>query len=62
MQNSFYFKLGLIFFLIIALLIPRSFLNDLVNERIGLLSPAYDSIKQSWLEEQVLARPILVLP
>ena len=62
MKNSFYFKLATIFALIIALLIPRSFLSDIINERLGWRQQAYTSIGQSWPGEQTLAGPVLVVP
>lgn len=62
MKNSFYFKLAAIFALIFALLIPRSFLSDIINERLGWRQQAYASIAQSWPGEQTLAGPVLVVP
>ncbi len=62
MKNSFYAKLAVIFGLIISLMIPRSFLTDLINERMGWRQQAYDSIRQSWPGEQTLAGPVLVAP
>jgi inner membrane protein len=62
MKNSFYFKLATIFALIIALMIPRSFLSDIINERLGWREQAYTSIGQSWPGEQTLAGPVLVVP
>ena len=62
MKNTFYFKLATIFALIIALLIPRSFLSDIINERLGWRQQAYTSIGQSWPGEQTLAGPVLVVP
>ncbi len=62
MKNSFYGKLLAIALLIIGLLIPRSFLTDLIYERMSWRQQAYDSIRQSWPGEQTLAGPILVVP
>lgn len=62
MKNTFYFKLATIFVLIIALLIPRSFLSDIISERLGWRQQAYNSIGQSWPGEQTLAGPVLVVP
>ena len=62
MKNSFYGKLLVIALLIIGLLIPRSFLTDLIYERMGWRQQAYDSIRQSWPGEQTLAGPVLVAP
>ncbi len=61
MKNSFYGKAGLIFALIIALLIPRSYLSDLIYERIGWRDQAYQSIRQSWPGEQTIAGPVLAV-
>jgi inner membrane protein len=62
MKNSFYGKLLVIFLLIIGLLVPRSFLTDLIYERTSWRQQAYDSIRQSWPGEQTLAGPVLVAP
>ena len=62
MKNNFYLKLSIIFALIITLLIPRSFLSDLISERLGWRQQAYTSIGQSWPGEQTLAGPVLVVP
>lgn len=62
MKNSFYGKLLAIVLLIIGLLIPRSFLTDLIYERMSWRQQAYDSIRQSWPGEQTLAGPVLVVP
>lgn len=62
MKNNFYFKLGIIFLLIIALLIPKSFLSNIINERLGWREQTYISIGQSWPGEQTLAGPVLVVP
>ena len=62
MKNSFYFKLATIFALIVALMVPRSFLSDIITERLGWRQQAYTSIGQSWPGEQTLAGPVLVVP
>jgi inner membrane protein len=62
MKNTFCFKLATIFALIIALMIPRSFLSDIISERLGWRQQAYNSIGQSWPGEQTLAGPVLVVP
>ena len=63
MQNQrFYFKLGLIIFLILLLLIPQAFILGLVGERESWRYQAYQSIKQSWPGEQTLAGPLLTIP
>ncbi len=62
MKQRFYVKLGIIFALILALLIPQSFIMDLVSERTAWRQQAYDSIEQSWPGAQTLAGPVLVVP
>lgn len=62
MKSRFYVKLGLIFALIIALLIPQSFIMDVVSERTQWRQQAFDSIQQSWPAAQTFAGPILIVP
>jgi inner membrane protein len=62
MKTRFYIKLGTIVFLILALLIPESYLLGLVSERTAWRQKAYQSIEQSWPGTQTLAGPILSIP
>lgn len=62
MKQRFYLKVGMIFALILALLIPQSFIMDLVSERVSWRQQAYQSIEQSWPSAQTLAGPVLVVP
>jgi inner membrane protein len=62
MKQRFYVKLGIIFALILALLIPQSFIMDLVSERTAWRQQAYQSIEQSWPGMQTLAGPVLSIP
>lgn len=62
MKNNFYWKLAVIFGLILLLLIPRSYIGGVVYERQGWRQQAFDSIGQSWPGEQTLAGPVLILP
>jgi inner membrane protein len=62
MKQRFYVKLIIIFALILALLIPQSFIMDLVSERTAWRQQAYDSIEQSWPGVQTLAGPVLSVP
>jgi inner membrane protein len=62
MKQRFYIKLAIIFALILALLIPQSFIMDLVSERTSWRQQAYSSIEQSWPSAQTLAGPILSIP
>jgi len=62
MKQRFYVKLAIIFALILALLIPQSFIMDLVSERTAWRQQAYSSIEQSWPGTQTLAGPVLSIP
>lgn len=62
MKQRFYVKLAIIFALILALLIPQSFIMDLVSERTAWRQQAYNSIEQSWPGTQTLAGPVLSIP
>ncbi len=62
MKQRFYVKLSIIFVLILALLIPQSFIMDLVSERTAWRQQAYQSIEQSWPGMQTLAGPVLSIP
>ncbi len=62
MKQRFYVKLSLIFVLILALLIPQSFIMDLVSERTAWRQQAYQSIEQSSPGMQTLAGPVLSIP
>jgi len=59
MRQSFYFKPGIILFLILCLILPQSFMLDLVGERVGWRQQAYKSIEQSWPGSQTIAGPVL---
>ncbi|TAK61927.1 cell envelope integrity protein CreD [Methylobacter sp.] len=62
MKQRFYIKLGIIFFLILCLMLPQSFMMDLVGERVGWRQQAYQSIEQSWPGSQTIAGPVLSIP
>ena len=62
MKQNFYFKLGIIVFLIIFLMMPQAFMKALIGERQNWRSQAYHSIEQSWPGEQTIAGPILTVP
>ena len=62
MKQNFYFKLGIIFSLILCLMLPQSFMLDLVGERQGWRLQAYQSIEQSWPGMQTVAGPLMSIP
>ncbi len=62
MKNRFYLKLLTIVFLMLALLLPQSFILGLVHDRTAWREQAYSTIERSWPGEQTLAAPVLVIP
>lgn len=62
MKNRFYLKLITIFALILALLLPKSFMLDLVSDRTMWREQAYNTIERSWPGAQTLAAPMLAIP
>ena len=62
MKQRFYFKLGIIFSLILCLMLPQSVMLGLVGERVGWRQQAYQSIEQSWPGVQTIAGPVLSIP
>ncbi len=62
MKTNFYLKLGVIIFLILALLIPQAFMRGLISERESWRQQAYQSIEQSWPGSQILSGPVMAIP
>ncbi len=62
MKQRFYFKLGIIFSLILCLMLPKSLILGVVGERVSRRLQAYHSIGQSWPGEQAIAGPVLSMP
>ncbi|TAL48423.1 MAG: cell envelope integrity protein CreD [Methylovulum sp.] len=62
MKQNFYFKLGIIFALILCLILPQAFIKGLVGERQSWRYRAYQSIEQSWPGVQTIAGPVLSIP
>lgn len=61
-KNRFYLKVVTIFLLMLGLLLPQSFMLDLVSERTMWRQQAYNTVERSWPGAQTLAAPILALP
>ena len=61
-RNSISFKMGIIGILILVLLIPLSYIKDLIRERKQLQNDVISSINKSWGEENQLYGPILKIP
>lgn len=62
MKQNYYYKLGFILALMIALMIPRAFISGVVGEHQKWRQRAYNSIGQSWPGAQTVAGPLLKIP
>ncbi|GAB6140920.1 cell envelope integrity protein CreD [Methylosoma difficile] len=62
MKQNFYLKLGVIFFLIMALMLPKAFMHGLIYERQNWLRQSFSSIEQSWPGPQTLGGPVITVP
>ena len=60
-SNNYFKKFWIIFACVLVLLIPLQFLKGLIEDREYHRNVALTSIKNAWADEQVIARPNLVL-
>lgn len=60
--ESITIKLGSIGFLVLILLIPASWIQDLMQEREARAESVITEISEKWSSSQTLAGPILVIP
>ncbi len=61
-QESIMVKLFSIGFLVLILLIPSAWINDLIQERQQRAEDVVDEISEKWSDSQTLSGPILVIP
>jgi inner membrane protein len=61
-RNRIVFKGFLIAFLVLLLLIPTSFIQDLIRERQNRLHEASDEISSKWAGSQTIAGPLICIP
>ncbi|MBD1392852.1 cell envelope integrity protein CreD [Mucilaginibacter glaciei] len=61
-QNSILFKLGVITLLILLLLIPQSWIQDLIVERQANQTDNINIVSNKWSGSQLVQGPILMLP
>ncbi len=61
-QWALLFKLGFIFILICLLLIPISWITEMIYERQGLQQQVEKDISRAWGNAQTITSPILVIP
>lgn len=62
LKNSIFFKVGIIFVLILLLLIPTTMVQDLIHERENVQQSAINEVSQKWSGGQTLAGPYLAIP
>jgi inner membrane protein len=61
-RNRIVFKGFLIAFLVLLLLIPTSFIQELIRERQNRLHEASDEISSKWAGSQTIAGPLVCIP
>ena len=61
-QESILFKLCIISIIILALLIPSSWIQDLITEREGYQHQMVNTMTDNWAGRQLVQGPVLVLP
>ncbi|MDH5693510.1 MAG: cell envelope integrity protein CreD [Gammaproteobacteria bacterium] len=62
MNKKFTYKVGIILFLMLMLLIPLKMIHGVVDERTAYRSEAQQAIAQSWTGSQKVLGPVLVVP
>lgn len=62
LKNNSTFKLMVILFLIIIMLIPLGMVEDLINERTTMRQTAENKIARSWGSNQTISGPVLKIP
>ncbi|MDX2505361.1 MAG: cell envelope integrity protein CreD [Gammaproteobacteria bacterium] len=62
LKNNSTFKLIVILFLILIMLIPLTMVEDLIYERTAMKQSAENTIAQSWGSDQIISGPILKIP
>lgn len=62
LRESIMVKLFTIGFLLLLLLIPKAWINALIDERQGRITEAINEVSEKWSGSQQLCGPILVLP
>src|SRR5690606_36936810 len=61
-QESIMIKLFSIGFLVLILLLPASWISELIYERQSRASEVLNEVSQKWSEAQTISGPILVIP
>ena len=62
LKSNIYFKVGIIFFLILILMIPTSMVESLIHEREGIQTRAIDEVSSKWGNGQTISGPFVSIP
>jgi len=62
LKTNIYFKVGIIFFLILILMIPTSMVESLIHEREGVQTKAIDEVSSKWGNGQTISGPFISIP
>ncbi|TYP71017.1 cell envelope integrity protein CreD [Aquimarina intermedia] len=62
LKSNIYFKVGIIIFLILILMIPTSMVENLIHEREGVQLTAIQEVSAKWGKGQTVSGPVLSIP
>jgi len=62
LKSNIYFKVGIIVFLILILMIPTSMVESLIHEREGVQTRAIDEVSSKWGNGQTISGPFISIP
>jgi inner membrane protein len=62
LKTNIYFKVGIIFFLILILMIPTSMVESLIHEREGVQTKAINKVSSKWGNGQTISGPFISIP
>ena len=62
MLNSIYMKLAIIFIIVVLLMIPKSLIQELVNEREYRRVEVVREVSYKWARAQEVIGPVMVIP
>jgi inner membrane protein len=62
LKSNIYFKVGIIFILILILLIPTSMVESLIHEREGIQTRSIEEVSSKWGNGQTISGPFISIP
>lgn len=62
LKSNIYFKVGIIFILILILLIPTSMVESLIHEREGIHTRSIEEVSSKWGNGQTISGPFISIP